>query len=228
MLKGAIVSHRKERLASYLRQELDELNTLKVLGDLSGLCCVADNGFYELKPVSQFDSDSYLLAAQGVLHEDYLGPFPPSSSFQINSVRPIGINEARHLRSKSAGTVRPTDWPPPGLSSFGVSALLFLQYAADVPVSLFASVHQVAHEVLLHDLRSVRLPDDGLLGREWIVPWTTIADSVVFYLAYRMAGHEAVADSFGDFVRKLAEAIGLGFSLDDQENTSGELIAIAG
>jgi len=195
------------------------------VNNLGGLFTAAETRRVILTPASQIDQVALLEAAKDVLQDDCSGGL---KGFRVTAVQAVPILDAQHLRSKSAGTVRPTDWPPRGISSFGVSALMFLRYSPDMHHDVFGAVHQAAHDALFDKLRYAALPDGGLLGREWIVPWTTITDSVFFYLTHTVMKLDEDAERLGRFIEFMPGALSMGFSLDSEGNTSGELVVIAG
>ncbi len=216
----------RQRLYGFLRQGLDGRAVDGVMTALERLFVAAETGLVGLRPSSDLDREAILAAARDVLHDD--DPASGMHGFATRTLKVVPLDAAAHLRSKSAGTVRSTDWPPPGISSFGVSALLYLRYSADMRDDVFARVHNAAHETLLIPLRAARLPDGRLLGREWIVPWTTVADSVFFYLTHSLLGLDEAADTLGRFVRHLPGILPMGFTLDSEFDTSGELVVLAG
>lgn len=216
----------RDRFLVFLQRRLGDAAADRMMDVLWSLFRTSEDRLVELIPADRVDGASLLAAAKDVLVDD--NPASGMRGFSVDSVRVVPIAEAAALRSKSAGTVRPTDWPPPGISSFGVSALLFLRYAPDMRDDVFQAVHMAVHDTLLTGLRHAHLPDGGLLGREWIVPWTTVTDSVFFYVTHTLMGLDEAAGNLGRFVRLMPGVLPIGFTLDDGGNTSGELVVIAG
>ncbi|MEA3249621.1 MAG: hypothetical protein U9Q03_04685 [Patescibacteria group bacterium] len=215
----------REEFQKSLRGRLDLTVVGGVMDTLGELFTAAETGQVRLAPKDKVDTEALLGAAKDVLQDDEPGGI---NKFRVTSVKLVRIWEAGHLRSKSIGAIRPTDWPPSGISSFGVSVLLYLRYSPDMRDNLFQSVHNLVHVTLLRDLRKACLPDGGQLGGTWIVPWTIVSDSVLFLVTHTLLGLDEAAGNLERFVRFMPGVLPIGFTCDAGGNTSGELVVIAG
>lgn len=192
--------------------------------NLEALFQAADSRIIQLTPQGEVDKIGILKLVKDVLHDDTSGE---TCGFTVKMVQAVPVDKVQCLRSKSVGMMRPTDWPPAGISSFGISALLFLRYSADMRDDVFGAVHEIAYRTLLDELRHVALPDGGLLGGAWIVPWTIVADSVFFYITHTVMGLPA-AEQLGQFVRHLPGVLPMGFRIRDSQIVSREMVVICG
>ncbi len=195
------------------------------MNNLEEFFLAAESRRVDLTPRGEVDKLGLLRAARNVLHDNTPGE---TRGFTVKSLLTVPVLQAQSIQSKSVGSVRPTDWPPKGLSSFGISALLYLRYSGDVASGTFGSVHVAVHESLLGELRHAALPDGGLLGGSWIVPFTTITDSVFFYLSMMIAEKMDYSDELGRFVRHMPGAIPVGFRSNDSHRVSGDMVVLCG
>ncbi|MFH1047018.1 MAG: hypothetical protein V1738_01845 [Patescibacteria group bacterium] len=211
------------KLAQFLfRHDVTSHETDRVMTNLAGLFSAADKHIVKLAAQRAVDKAKLLRIAQAVLKDDNPGE---TRGFTVQQVRLVPITEARCLCSKNVGTARCTDWPPPGISSFGVSSLLYLRFSADMRSDIFCAVHELAHETLLKDLQSAILPDGGSLGGAWNVLWSNISDAVFFYLTQTIMGTEGAA-ALGEFVQQMPDVLPIGFWSKASHEVSHELIAI--